>query len=93
MSDCRVYVLTPFRGGPTWNVDGCHGVDDDLSDTYRILNQIGSPDTFLKLTLDEKGFPSVEDVTEEAKGAGTVPCIFPECQIAGPHAPGQACWS
>lgn len=86
----QVYVLHDGRFG--WGIDGPHSEGRDLSETYRILNQISSPTAFVLLRHDERGFPRLEDVTATAKGSGRKPCIVPDCENDHPHAPGRACW-
>lgn len=67
--DPQVFVVydTPSDG---WQIDGAHSVDSDLTRTYQILNRLSEPKTLLRLTIGPDGWPSFEDVTETAKGAG-----------------------
>lgn len=79
----RVWVLYP-EGDGKWGVDGDHSPDTDLSRTYGILRRLGVGGQFLKLTIDARGWPSVEDVTIEAHAA---PLARPLPSMPGPPNP------
>lgn len=81
----QVFVVTYEQGaGAKWSVDGAHSLDSDLTETYRILNALGKQPIVLKLTIDERRWPTVENVTAEALGVGQAPPLpFMEARDAG----------
>lgn len=52
-----------------WSIDGCHEPDSDMTLTYQIFMRHFPKDMILRITIDEAGFPRVEDITEEARAA------------------------
>ena len=87
----NTFVLIQSADG-AWSFDGPHDSGSDLTQTYRILNQIESPKQLLELTIDANGFPHVKDAARQAQQAGKAACIIPGCDVTGWHIPGITCY-
>jgi hypothetical protein len=68
--DCNTFILYRNNGDATFQVDGCHGPDKDLTKTFQWLENIWGHDQYLKLTLStgkQDGWPTLVDITDEVK--------------------------